>query len=287
MQGLEHHAVQLRRFAGSTPHVSLRQPRKEIAEGRQQQQRDDDVIDHRRGVVVDPLGMEPAVLNSSNLAPLLQARVLVVDLLDQLTVVADDMDFGDGDAHVVEHDALKVKFLDFPLQRLLAPHVVFVITVKHAHQRHFGRLELHAAVAHRVAVHKVESGVVAWLEDGPIALQLAERHHADGIGTHGHADAIVVDDIFREDVGVATVAAGIGQDDVGIATLKGLQGDAPVFHHKPAGQLQLFHHGLHHIDIAARGLPLVVQELIGRLVPVADNDDGPLLGVRVGELLCH
>ena len=197
------------------------------------------------------------------------------------------MDFGDGDAHVVEHDALEVEFLDFPLQRLLAPHVVFVVTIEHAQQRHLGCLELHAAVAHRVAVHEVEGGVVAGLEDGTLALQLTERHHADGIGVRGHADAVVVDDIFREDVGVLTVAAGIGQDDVGIAALEGLQGDAPVFHHKPAGQLQLFHYGLHHIDIAARGLPLVVQVLVGRLVPVADNDDGPLLGIRVGELLRH
>ena len=233
------------------------------------------------------LGMEPVVLNGSNLSSLLQTRVLVVYLLDQLPVAADDMDFRDGDAHVVEHDALEVEFLDLPLQWLLAPHVVFVVTIEHAHQRHLRRLELHAAVAHRVAVHEVEGGVVAGLEDGTIALQLIERHHADGIGAHGHADAIVVDDILREDVRLATVAAGIGQDEVGIAALEGLQGDAPVFHHEAARQVQFLHHSLYHIDIAARGLSLVVQELVGRLVPVADNDDGPLLGICVGELLCH
>nr|WP_254795153.1 hypothetical protein [Xylanibacter ruminicola] len=231
--------------------------------------------------------MEPAILNGSNLAPLLQARVLVVYLFNQLPVAANDMDLGDGDAHVVKRDALEVEFLDFPLQRLLAPHVVFVVAVEHAQKCHLGRLELHTAVAHRIAVHEVEGRVIAGLEDGTITLQLTERHHTDGIGVRGHADAIVVDDILREDVGLATVAAGIGQDDVGITALEGLQGDAPVFHHEPAGQVQLFHHGLHHIDIAARGLPLVVQELIGRLVPVADNDDGPLIGVRVGELLRH
>ena len=140
--------------------------------------------------------MEPTVLNGSNLAALLQARVLVVYLLYQLPVAADDMDFGDGDAHVVEHDALEVEFLDLPLQRLLAPYIVFVVAVEHAHQRHLGCLELHAAVAHRVAVHEIEGGVVAGLEDGTLALQLTERHHADGIGVRGHADAIVVDDIF-------------------------------------------------------------------------------------------
>ena len=140
--------------------------------------------------------MEPTVLNDGNLAALLQARVLVVYLLDQLPVAADDMDFGDGDAHVVEHDALEVEFLDFPLQRLLAPHVVFVVTIEHTHQRHLGCLELYAVVAHRVAVHEIEGGVVSGLEGGTLALQLTERHHADSIGMHGHADAIVIDDIF-------------------------------------------------------------------------------------------
>ena len=222
VEGLEHHAVQLRGFAGGAPHVGLRQSREEIAEGRQQQHGGDDVIDHRRRMVVDALGMEPAVLDGCNLAALLQARVLVVYLLDQLAVAADDMDLGDGDAHVVEHDALEVELLDLPLQRLLAPHVVFVVAVEHAHQRHLGRLELHAAVAHRVAVHEVEGGVVAGLEDSTIVLQLIKRHHADGVGVHGHTDAIVVDDIIREDIGFATVAAGISQDDVGIAALKGL-----------------------------------------------------------------
>ena len=267
--------------------MGLCQPSEEVAEGRQQQYGADDIIEHRRRMVVDALGMEPAVLNGSNLATLLQARVLVVYLLNQLPVVSNDMNLGDGNAHVVEHDALEVEFLDFPLQRLLTPHIVFVIAVEHTQQRHLGCLELHAAVAHRVAVHEVESGEVTGLEDSPLALQLTERHHADGIGVHSHADAIVVDDILREHIGVASVAAGIGQDDVGITALEGLQGDAPVFHHEPAGQFQFVHHGLHHIDIAARGLSLVVQELIGRFVPVADNDDGALLGVLIRELLCH
>ena len=236
--------------------------------------------------------MEPLVLYDGNLSPLFQARVLVVNLLYQLTVTPYEVDFGDGDVHVVEDDSFEVEFLDLPFQRFLAPHVVFVVAVDESRQRHLRRLELHAAVHGGVYVPEIVGGVVAGLEHGAFTLQLLHGYHAGRVGMHGHTYAVVVDNVLRKDVWVATVSAGVGQDDVGIAALEGLQGYAPVFHHKITGQVQLFHHCPNHFYVAARGLSPVVQELVGCLVPVADNYHRPLLGILVGELLgrcreCH
>ena len=50
--------------------------------------------------------MQPLVLQLGYHAALLQTGVLVVDALYQGFIAPDDVDFGDGYAHIVEDDAL-------------------------------------------------------------------------------------------------------------------------------------------------------------------------------------
>ena len=197
------------------------------------------------------------------------------------------MDLGDGNTHVVERDAFQVEFLDLPFQRFLAPDVVFVVTVDQSQQGHLRCLELHLRVVNGVAIHEVIGRVVPRFEDGSLSLQGLHRDHARGVGSHRHTDAVVVHDVLRYSVFGLMVSTAIGQDDIGFVALEGLQGRAPVLHDELDGQSQLAHHGFHDIDVRPGRIALVVEELIRRLVPVADHDDRALSVVFLRECLCQ
>ena len=54
-------------------------------------------IEHQTGVIrMHTFRMQPAVLDLSDVAVLLKARILVVHLLDELTVSADEVNLSDG-----------------------------------------------------------------------------------------------------------------------------------------------------------------------------------------------
>ena len=142
---------------------------------------------------------------------------MVVDFFYQLTVTAYEMDFRDGDAHVVERDAFQVEFLDFPFQRLLTPNIVFVVAVDQSHQGHLRRLELQFRVVDAVAIHEVISRVVTRFEHGALPLQCLDGNHTRGVGSHRHTDAVVVHDVLRNGVLGFMIATAIGKDDVCIA----------------------------------------------------------------------
>ena len=100
-----------------------------------------------------------------------------------------------------------------------------------------------------------------------------------------HANAVVVDNVVRHDVWFLSVTSCVSKDDVCITTLESLQGSAPLFHHEFDGHANLLHHGTHHIDIAACGLTIVIEELIGRLVPVAHHHHRSLRRILVVQRL--
>ena len=123
----------------------------------------------RRGVLLGALGVQPAVDDDLYLSALLQARVVVVHLLNEPLVVADDVDVADGNLHLVEHDALEVELAYLPLQRLLAPDKILVDAVGDARQRHLGRLEFHFTAESRVKTVEEETGVVVRLQHDAFA----------------------------------------------------------------------------------------------------------------------
>ena len=68
------------------------QNRKQIEDGSQQQQTDHDIDHRRRGLGLDELGMEPAIPDRGNIASLAQEIILGAHLIDELTILADEMD---------------------------------------------------------------------------------------------------------------------------------------------------------------------------------------------------
>ena len=88
-----------------------------------------------------------------------------------MSVASDDVDLGDGESDVVEADALKIEFLDFPLERFLAPYVVFVVAVDESDKGHLRCLELQIVHGHTVALHEEVGRIVARLEHGSLALE--------------------------------------------------------------------------------------------------------------------
>ena len=285
MEGLSHHLVEFSERAGSILYMTTGQTTEEIEDGKQGQCTDDDIEPDETMSLLNALGMEPTVLDDGNLTALLQTGVLVIDLFYQLAVCTDDVDLGDGNAHIVEVDAFKVQFLDLPFQGFLAPDIVFVVAVEQTHQSHLRGLELHECGAGGVSVEEVTGGVVAGFEDGSLALQLLESYHASGVGMGGHADAVVVDDIVGDIVRLLAVAAGIGKDNVSILALEGLQGSAPLLHDELDGDVEFLHHSPHDIDVTTTGLAFVIQKLIRRLVPVAYYRNWSLVVVLIRQRL--
>ena len=113
-------------------HVTVGQTVQEIHDGGEGEDADDGIEPGVVGLFLDAFGVEPTILDDGNLTTLFQSGVVVVNLFDERTVAPHDVYLGDGDAHIVEGDALDVQFLDFPLQRFLAPDVVFIVAVEHA-----------------------------------------------------------------------------------------------------------------------------------------------------------
>ena len=131
-EGLYHHLVEFGMGTSSGDDVTACQPDEEPHDAHQYQDAEGGVKPVEVHLLLDAFGVEPAILDGGDLTTLLQARILVVDLLDKLAVTTYDMYLRDGDTDIVEYDTLQVEFLDFPLQGLLAPHVVFVVAVEQA-----------------------------------------------------------------------------------------------------------------------------------------------------------
>lgn len=80
-------------------------------------------------------------------------------------------------------------------------------------------------------------------------------------------------------------SVGIGKNQVCLPTLKSLDGVAPFLQDELAGITQLFHDGLHHVNIRTGRFSMVILVLVRRFVPVTGNDDGVFLVVN--SLLCE
>ena len=232
VQGFVHHIVKLGRLARSTLYMSLGQTYEEIDECRQEQYGRNNIIDDRRRMTLNTFRVEPLILNQSYLAALLQSRVLVVNLFYELAIATNYMNLRYGYTNIVKDNAFEIKFFYLPLQRLFTPHIVFIVAVKKSQKSHLRRLELHVAVSQRITILEIERRVVAWFEYRTLALELLQRHQAHRIRMHCHTNAVIVNDVLGEHIGIAPISAGIGQYDVGIATLKGLKGYTPLLHDK-------------------------------------------------------
>ena len=230
-------------------------------------------------------GMEPPILQSGYLAFLLQSRVLVVNLLDELAVASYDMNLGDGYTNIIQNDSFKIQLLNLPLQRFLAPYVILIVAIDKSYQRHLRGLEFHLDVLQRVALHEIRSRVIARLKHSAFVLQLLQRNKTYRIGMHGNADSVVIYNILRQHIRIAPVTAGIGQNNIGIAAFKHLQRNTPILHHKLVGEPQLVHNGTKHIDIASCRLSLIIQVLVGCFIPVAHNDNRTFIVIFLRQLL--
>ena len=287
VQGLDHHVVHVGQVLHVVTHLPAGQHAQCIEHGHHEQRQHDEADNPRQRAVLDALGMYPAVVYLLHHAALLQARIVVVNLVNEFLVTSDDVDFADGNVDAAQHQALDVEFLDFPLQRSLAPDEVLVVAHDKTHQCRFGRLVVNLHGARGVVGYIVLHGIVGGFEDRPFRVEHLERHPGGRVALHGHNDAVIVDDVLRHVVGGMPETLGVRHDDVGIAAPEGLDGVAPVLHHEAYGQVHLLHDGPHHFDVRAGWLALVVEVLVGGLVPVAGHDHGPAAVVAVVQRLCR
>ena len=79
----------------------------------------------------------------------------------------------------------------------------------------------------------------------------------------------------------------IGENQVGTAILEGHLHHMPLLHHKLIGQIKLVEHCLDDFDVTACSLACVVDKLVRLQIPVADDHDGALTVVSLGESLCR
>ena len=68
-------------------------------------------------------------------------------------------------------------------------------------------------------------------------------------------------------------------DQIGFARFKCLGTLIPLLHDKLMGDLQLVKDDVEDFNVETVGLTLVVSELIGRKLPVADNDERAVFGI--------
>ena len=78
----------------------------------------------------------------------------------------------------------------------------------------------------------------------------------------------------------------IAQDEVGFACLEDILGNTPVLHDEDARDIEPVHHVLDDFDVDACGQAVIVQEFVGRGVPVTGDDQRTLSGVSVSQGLC-
>ena len=71
----------------------LRQPDEQVEDHGNQQGCSGDIEEDRRGIRLDAIRMQPAVLDGGDVAFLFQSFILVVDLVDELTVATDEVVF--------------------------------------------------------------------------------------------------------------------------------------------------------------------------------------------------
>ena len=96
-EGLSHHIVEFSMVTSGGNDVTACQPDEEPHDAHQYQDAEGDVKPVEVHLLLDAFGVEPAILDGGYLTALLQARILVVNLLDELAVTTDDMHLGDGD----------------------------------------------------------------------------------------------------------------------------------------------------------------------------------------------
>ena len=232
---------------------------------------------------MDALGVEPLVVNLLQLARLLQARVLVVNNVDERLVVADDAQLARRDVYAVHREAVEAQLLDLELQRHLAPYEISSLALPYPLQRALGR----AVFLLEGAVHipHAQLGIVVLLEDERGFLrqvgQTEQRRSAD---LAHYAHVIVVDVLLGHHVRRMIIVIRQRVDEVGLAMVEHLHGHIPLLHHKLVRNAQPAEYQVEHFDVITVGHTLRVQEFERRKVPVAYNGHGMLFGESKGVL---
>ena len=176
------------------------------------------------------------VVDTLYLTALLESGEMVVDLINQFVVSADDMHLTDRNVGIAKHQLVEVHLSDFPFQRFLTPHKILMIAGDDTREGYPGRLKFNLTGTERVALDEIFHRIVAGFEHGSMLFQhrLCDKLHRVAF-EHSDTDAVIVDDILRREIRSTCVAPSTGEDEVGLSTLEGSDGVTPFFHDKTVG----------------------------------------------------
>ena len=131
VDGLRHHVVEVDGLSDGCLYTGADQ----AAHGEDHKCKDGRTNDEYEGdgrrVVVDALRVEPFVAQLGDLSCLVQTGELIVNHVDEVFVIADEAQLPRGDVGVVGGQTVKVQFIDFPVDGLLAPEEIPVFAVAH------------------------------------------------------------------------------------------------------------------------------------------------------------
>ena len=280
LQRLSHHQVDVGRGALDAAHMRFCQTNEQIDDEGEHQDAHGDVDGHGRGVVLSHLGMEPAVVQLLHLTILLHARVEVVNRLYEFLVPSDDVDVAHRDVHLVQTDELlNVEFLQLPLQRRFVPHEVLVFAFHDAPECLLGWLIVQLRMIGELLLEEL-SRIPSVVEHRLLRVgQILQRHNALRVVPRCHAHAVVGNRVAGASKLGGFVLPHIVEDDVGLPLAEEVHRLALLHHLKLVGDAHLVEHSREDIDVEPRGLRLVVVEFVGRLVPVARDDERAVLRV--------
>ena len=279
VEGLVHHAVQVDGAGDGHAYAGA----DELAEqegddaGNDDTQKEDE--GDGRGVVVDTLGMEPLVADALDVARLLESGIGIVDGIYEFLIVADDAEFAGRDVDLVEHHAIDTILLELGLEGNLAPDVVLILAGAQTDEG-LARGVVFGMEGQIVHLGQAQIAIVVLLEhDGIVLSDIADVVDGRRGMEAGYPHVVIGDHVLRHDIGRMLILEGEGVDEVGLAALEGLGTLVPLVHLVLVGDVQTGEYQVEHLDVIAVGVAHVVEELIGRELPVAGDDEGALLGV--------
>ena len=278
---LQHHALDFLLAARGLQGAALGQPVEQRQHQGYEHHGHRHVDGHGRGVVVQALGVEPLVVDDAQLSALLQSGILVVNLVDELLVVAHDVYLIGRQSQVYHPDVGQVHLAHEPAQRVAVPHEAQLWLVRHARHGLVHGIGGYFYIGHGASQPLLCGLVVDLCHDGggTVAKQLcAVGLQARVHGTHRLA---VVQYVARA-VGrhVGRVPHG-GYYQVGPVFFKVLRGVYTLFHLEAVGYLHGFEDGFQHVYVVTVGLTGIVAELVGLELPVAGHRQRVLFGVAL------
>ena len=139
-----------------------------------------------RSLAVLTFRVEPMVVDFLQFAGLFQARVLVINHLDQLLVVTDNSQFAGRDVYLVEHDAVKVEFLNLTAEGYFSPDIVFESALVNTCQTLLWRMILHRK-GQTVPGGEIGGRIVVFLDNQRVGRQeVAESVQGWGVDAPCH-----------------------------------------------------------------------------------------------------